>query len=87
MLILDEQKGLAAAFPLFVQDGTRRYDGPYVGIPESPPKQTGLPMLINMVTMETFGIRGGKIHEVEVFPFVVVPYGTGNGWTIGAGRK
>ena len=87
VLILDEQKGLASAFPLFVQDGTRRYDGPYIGIPESPPKQTGLPMLINMVTMETFGIRGGKIHEVEVFPFVVVPYGTGNGWTIGAGRK
>ena len=87
VLILDEQKGLAAAFPLFVQDGTRRYDGPYIGIKDSPPKQTGLPMLINMVTMETFGIRGGKIHEVEVFPFVVVPYGTGNGWTIGAGRK
>jgi hypothetical protein len=44
-------------------------------------------MLFNMVTMETFGIRGGKIHEVEVFPFVVVPYGTGNGWTMGAGRS
>ena len=40
-----------------------------------------------MVTMETFGIRGGRIHEVEVFPFVVVPYGTGNGWAVGAGRK
>jgi hypothetical protein len=34
-------------------------------------------MLINMTTMETFGIRGGKIHEVEVFPFVVLPYGYG----------
>jgi hypothetical protein len=44
-------------------------------------------MLINMSTMETFGIRDGKIHEVEVFPFVVAPYRTGNGWTIGAGRK
>jgi hypothetical protein len=43
-------------------------------------------MLINMTTMETFGIRGGKIHEVEVFPFVVLPYGYGNGWTPGAGR-
>jgi hypothetical protein len=85
VLILDEQKGLASAFPLFVQDGTRRYDGGYVGIPEAP-KPTGLPMLINMTTMETFGIRGGKIHEVEVFPFVVLPYGYGNGWTPGAGR-
>jgi hypothetical protein len=85
VLILDEQKGLASAFPLFVQDGTRRYEGGYVGIPEAP-KPTGLPMLINMTTMETFGIRGGKIHEVEVFPFVVLPYGYGNGWTPGAGR-
>ena len=32
VLILDEQKGLASAFPLFVQDGTRRYEGGYVGI-------------------------------------------------------
>ena len=85
VLILDEQKGLASAFPLFVQDGTRRYEGGYVGIPEAP-KPTGLPMLINMTTMETFGIRGGRIYEVEVFPFVVLPYGYGNGWTPGAGR-
>ena len=85
VLILDEQKGLASAFPLFVQDGTRRYDGGYVGIPEAP-KPTGLPMLITMTTMETFGIRGGKIHEVEVFPFVTLPYGSNNGWTPGAGR-
>ena len=28
----------------------------------------------------------GQIHEVEVFPFVVLPYGYGNGWTPGAGR-
>jgi hypothetical protein len=83
VLILDEQKGLAAAFPLFVQDGTRRVDR-VEGL-EMPPLR-GLPMLINMVTMETFGIRGGKIHEVEVFPFVVLPYGSGNGWTPGAGR-
>ena len=25
-------------------------------------------------------------HEVEVFPFVTLPYGSGNGWTMGAGR-
>jgi hypothetical protein len=83
VLILDEQKGLAAAFPLFVEDGTRRYSG-YVGFPEV--KQTGIGMPINMTTMETFGIRGGRIHEVEVFPFVVLPYGSNNGWTPGAGR-
>ena len=38
-------------------------------------------MVTNLTTMETFGIRGGQIHEVEAFPFVTTPYGTGNGWS------
>ena len=75
-LVIDEQKGVVATFPLFSHDGTRR-GAP----PDAPPG-----MLQNMVTMETFGIRGGKIHEVEVFPFVTIPYGLGNGWTPGSGR-
>jgi hypothetical protein len=75
-LIIDEQKGLVATFPLFVHDGTRR------GAPADAPPG----MLQNLVTMETFGIRGGLIHEVEVFPFVTIPYGLGNGWTEGSGR-
>jgi hypothetical protein len=75
-LIVDEQKGLVGTFPLFVHDGTRR-GAP----PDAPPG-----MLQNLVTMETFGIRGGLIHEVEVFPFVTIPYGLGNGWTEGSGR-
>ncbi|HEY4709137.1 MAG TPA: hypothetical protein VIH46_03105 [Candidatus Acidoferrales bacterium] len=75
-LIIDEQKGLVGTFPLFVHDGTRR-GAP----PDAPPG-----MLQNLVTMETFGIRGGLIHEVEVFPFVTIPYGLGNGWTEGSGR-
>ena len=75
-LIIDEQKGLVGMFPLFVHDGTRR-GAP----PDAPPG-----MLQNLVTMETFGIRGGLIHEVEVFPFVTLPYGLGNGWTEGSGR-
>ena len=83
VLILDEQKGLAAAFPLFVMDGTRRVDKP-VGL--DAPAQQGLGLLANMVTMETFGIRGGRIHEVEVFPFVTLPFGTGDGWTPDSGR-
>lgn len=76
VLIIDEQKGLVATFPLFVHDGTRR------GAPEGAPPG----MIQNLITMETFGIRDGLIHEVEVFPFVTVPYGWGNGWTIGSGR-
>jgi hypothetical protein len=46
--------------------------------PDAPPGK-----LQNLVTVETFGIRGGQIHEVEVFPFVTIPYGPGNGWTPG----
>jgi hypothetical protein len=75
-LIIDEQKGLVGTFPLFVHDGTRR-GAP----PDAPPG-----MLQNLVTMETFGIRGGLIQHVEAFPFVTLPYGLGNGWTLGSGR-
>jgi len=75
-LIVDEQKGLVGTFPLFIHDGTRR------GAPADAPPG----MLQNLVTMETFGIRDGLIHEVEVFPFVTLPYGLGNGWTPGSGR-
>jgi len=75
-LIIDEQKGLVATFPLFVHDGTSR-----TAKPGAAPG-----MLQNLVTMETFAIRGGLIHHVEVFPFVTLPYGLGNGWTIGSGR-
>lgn len=63
-------------YRLFVHDGTRR--GAKPGYPPG--------MLENLVTVETFGIRGGLIHEVEAAPFVTIPYGLGNGWTIGSGR-
>jgi hypothetical protein len=43
-------------------------------------------MLQNLVTMETFSVRGGLIHHVEAAPFVTLPYGLGNGWTPGSGR-
>ncbi|MEI9964775.1 MAG: hypothetical protein WDM92_08735 [Caulobacteraceae bacterium] len=74
-LVIDEQKGLVAVFPLFVHDGTHRED------PNATSPQGGLGMVINLDTMETFGVRGGKIHEVEAFPFVTLPYGLGDGWT------
>jgi hypothetical protein len=76
VLVVDEQKGVVATFPLFVEDGTRRGSPP-----NSPPA-----MMLNLDTMETFGIRGGLIHEVEAFPFVTLPYGLGNGWTEGSGH-
>ena len=43
-------------------------------------------MLQNLVTMETFSVRGGLIHHIEAAPFVTLPYGLGNGWTVGSGR-
>jgi hypothetical protein len=76
VLILDEQKQTVGTFPLFVHDGTRR------GAPADAPPG----MLQNLVTMETFSVRGGLIHHVEAAPFVTLPYGLGNGWTVGAGR-
>jgi hypothetical protein len=75
-LILDEQKQTVGAFPLFVHDGTRRG-----AASDAPPG-----MLQNLVTMETFSVRGGLIHHVEAAPFVTIPYGLGNGWTPGSGR-
>jgi hypothetical protein len=75
-LILDEQKQIVGTFPLFIHDGTRR-GAP----PDAPPG-----MLQNLVTMETFGVRGGQIHNVIVMPFVTIPYGLGNAWTPGSGR-
>jgi hypothetical protein len=76
VLVVDEEKQLVATFPLFVHDGSRR------GAPSDAPPA----MIQNLVTMETFAIRGGLIRHVEAFPFVTVPYGWGDGWTIGSGR-
>jgi hypothetical protein len=81
-MVVDEQKGLVAAFPLFIHDGTKRP----IAADKLAAMRGGLGMVINLVTMETFGIRDGQIHEVEAFPFVTVPYGLGDGWTPATGR-
>ena len=75
-IILDQQKGVATMFVLFVHDGTRRG-----AAPDAPPG-----MLQNAMIVESFGIRGSKIHEVEAMPFITIPYGLGDGWTPGSGR-
>jgi hypothetical protein len=72
-LILDEQKQTVGTFPLFVHDGTGA--GAASDVPPG--------MLQNLVTMETFSVRGGLIHHFEAAPFVTIPYGLGNGWTPG----
>jgi len=75
-MVIDQQKGVVTIFALFVHDGTRRG-----AAPDAPPG-----MLTNAMITESFGIRGGKIHEVEAMPFVTIPYGLGDGWTEGSGR-
>ena len=50
------------------------------------PLTTALLLALLACPERSRGIRGGKIHEVVAFPFVVLPYGNGNGWTPGAGR-
>ena len=80
-LIIDEQKGLIATFPLFVHDGTKRHVEP-----NDFATNTGVGMILNMVTMETFAIHNDKIYGVEAFPFVTFQYGLGDGWTPGKGR-
>ena len=86
ILIVDEQTGVVAAFPLFIHDGTRR-PVETVGLPAMPGGGGNrLAMMLNMVTMESFAIRNGKILHVEAFPFITFPYGLGDGWTPGSGR-
>ncbi len=75
-IVVDEQKGLVAGFVLFVEDGHRRHVEP-----NAYANNNGAGMILNMVTMESFGVRGGKIHEIEAFPFVTFQYGQGDGWT------
>ena len=80
-LVIDEQKGLVATFPLFVHDGTKRHVEP-----TDFASNDGVGMILNMVTMETFAVRKDKIQDVEAFPFVTFQYGLGDGWTPGKGR-
>jgi hypothetical protein len=75
-VIVAQQKGVATMFVLFVHDGTRR----------GAAADAAPGMLMNAMMVETSGIRGGKIHEVEAAPFVTIPYGLGDGWTEGSGR-
>jgi hypothetical protein len=77
VLIVDEQKGLVFAFPMFVHRGKVR-SMKIVGVPgvDSIPINFGP---INMEAVAIFKIRGGKIHEIEASGFLL-PYGSKTGW-------
>ena len=65
-----------------VQEGSEGSAAARRGVPPDAPPS----MLQNLVTLETFSVRGGLNHHLEAAPFVTLPYGLGNGWTVGSGR-
>ena len=77
LVIIDEEKGLVFAFPMFVHRGAVR-EVKITGVPGvlTRPKPFGP---INLQAGEIFKISGGKIHEIEAMG-VLVPYGAASGW-------
>jgi hypothetical protein len=77
VLIVDEEKGLVFAYPMFVHRGKVR-SMKIVGVPgvDTLPINFGP---INMEATAVFKIRGGKIHEIEAMGFLL-PYGATSAW-------
>ena len=75
--LVDEQKGLVFAFPMFQHRGAV-HDIKIKGVP-------GIDVVhmnggtSNLQAGEIFKIRAGKIHEIEAMG-VGLPYGTKSGW-------
>jgi hypothetical protein len=77
ILIVDEQKGLVFAYPMFVHRGKVR-EMKIHGVPGV----TSIPINFGPINMEAtavFNIRSGEIHEIEAMGFLL-PYGHGSGW-------
>jgi hypothetical protein len=76
-LIVDEERGLVFAYPMFFHRGAVR-SMKIVGVPgvDALPIRFGP---INMEACAVFKIRGGKIHEIEAMGFLL-PYGSKTGW-------
>lgn len=76
-LIVDEEKGIVFAYPMFFHRGKVR-SMKIVGVPgvDTLPISFGP---INMEACAVFKIRGGKIHEIEAMGFLL-PYGSETGW-------
>ncbi len=82
-IVIDEQKGLVACFPLFIQNGDVRAS-PLVGYPGVDRLPSPLPFSTQW--LEIFKIHSGQIHEIEAPVFIPLSYGSGNGWDEGSGR-
>jgi hypothetical protein len=77
LTVVDEQKGLVFAFPMFNHRGGVT-NIKIVGVPgvDSIPMGGGTS---NLQAGEIFKIRAGKIHEIEAMG-TSLPYGTKSGW-------
>jgi hypothetical protein len=77
IIILDEEKGLAFSFPMFVHRGNVR-SIKVSGVPgvDTVPMNFGP---IDLQAAEIFAIRGGKIHEIEAMGYLL-PYNSKTGW-------
>jgi len=77
IIILDEEKGLAFSFPMFVHRGNVR-SIKISGVPgvDTVPMNFGP---IDLQAAEIFAIRGGKIHEIEAMGYLL-PYNAKTGW-------
>jgi hypothetical protein len=77
IIVIDEEKGLAFSFPMFVHRGNVR-SIKVSGVPgiETVPMNFGP---IDLQAAEIFAIRGGKIHEIEAMGYLL-PYNSKTGW-------
>ena len=81
-IVVDEEKGLVAAFPLFIQNGDVRAS-PLKGYPGVDRLANPLPFTTQW--LEIFKIHSGQIHEIGAPVFIPLSFGTGNGWDAGSG--
>ena len=77
VLIVDEQKGIVFAYPMFVHRGAVR-EMHIKGVPGADKMSISFGP-INMEATAVFKIRAGKIHEIEAMGFLL-PYGATSGW-------
>lgn len=81
-IVVDEPKGLVAAFPIFIQNGGVR-PSPLTGYPGV--ERLTNPLPFSTQWLEIFKIHSGQIHEIEAPVFVPLSFGSGNGWDSGSG--
>lgn len=81
--VIDEELGLVAAFPMFINTGDIR-PSPLKGYPGVDRLLPPLPA--NSQKMEIFKVHSGQIHEIEAPVSLRLQYGTANGWDADSGQ-